>query len=141
MTILNTFVISLIILLSGCTLGDNLEQRYTQETSVPAHVRNSDICLSLPMQSNETVVSAMAYNIGKPSEQIIFPSDKQPISGLFCILPDEFTFKMGEEYLTQIEVNLRTEGEDKKSTRKACVSTFQIVQKGDSFDIIQTVHK
>ncbi|WP_430216216.1 putative T6SS immunity periplasmic lipoprotein [Pantoea dispersa] len=59
----------------------------------------------------------------------------------FCILPTEFKFKTGQEYLTQIEVNIRTNGEDKKSTRKAYVSTFQVVQKGDSFNIIQTAHK
>lgn len=141
MTMLNNFAILLIILLSGCTLGDNLEHRYTKEISVPAHVRNSDVCLSLPLQSNETVVSAITYNVGKPSEQIIFPSDKQPKAGLFCILPDEFNFKTGQEYLTQVEVNVRAEGEDKKSTRKAYVSTFQVVQKGNSFDIIQTIHK
>ncbi|WP_373963401.1 putative T6SS immunity periplasmic lipoprotein [Kosakonia sacchari] len=141
MTILNKSVISLIVLLSGCTLGDNLEHRYTKETFVPAHMRNNDVCLSLPIQNNETVVSAITYNVEKPLEQIIFPSDKQPKSGLFCILPTEFKFKTGQEYLTQIEVNIRTNGEDKKSTRKAYVSTFQVVPKGDSFNIIQTAHK
>ncbi|MDA2003162.1 hypothetical protein PDL69_30155, partial [Bacillus cereus] len=78
----------------------------------------------LPILNNETVVSAITYNVEKPLEQIIFPSDKQPKSGLFCILPTEFKFKTGQEYLTQIEVNIRTNGEDKKSTRKAYVSTF-----------------
>lgn len=141
MTMLNKSVIPLIVLLSGCTLGDNLEHRYTKETSVPAHVRNSDVCLSLPIQSNEIVVSAITYNVEKPLEQVIFPSDKQPKSGLFCILPGEFKFKTGQEYLTQIEVNIKAQGEDKKSTRKAYVSTFRVGQKGDSFDIIQTVHK
>ncbi|WP_230330266.1 hypothetical protein [Citrobacter sp. Res13-Lact-LER2-35-b] len=95
----------------------------------------------LPILNNETVVSAITYNVEKPLEQIIFPSDKQPKSGLFCILPTEFKFKTGQEYLTQIEVNIRTNGEDKKSKRKAYVSTFQVVQKGDSFNIIQTAHK
>ncbi|KAA8998947.1 hypothetical protein FJU30_14805 [Affinibrenneria salicis] len=141
MTILNKSVISLIVLLSGCTLSDNLEQRYTKETLVPAHVRNSDVCFSLPIQSNETVVSAITYNIENPLEQVIFPSDKQPKSGLFCILPGEFKFKTGQEYLTQIEVNIRTDGEDKKNARKAYISTFKVVLKGDSFNIIQTVHK
>ncbi|SFU13981.1 hypothetical protein SAMN05192562_10691 [Kosakonia arachidis] len=141
MTILNKSVISLIILLSGCTLGDNLEHRYTKETVVPAHMRNNDVCLSLPIHINETVVSAITYNTEKPLEQVIYPSDKQPESGLFCILPSEFKFKTGQEYLTQIEVNIRVDGEDKKTTRKAYVSAFQVVQKGDSFDIIQTVHK
>lgn len=141
MTILNKFVISLIILLNGCSLGDNLEHRYTKETVVPAHMRNNDVCLSLPIHSNETVVSAITYDTEKPSEQVIYPSDKQPESGLFCIQPGEFKFKTGQEYLTQIEVNIRSDGEDKKSTRKAYVSTFRVVQKGDSFDITQTIHK
>lgn len=141
MTMLNKLFILLIILLSGCTLGDNLGHRYTKEISVPAHVRNSDVCLSLPIQSNETVVSAITYNVGKPSEQIIFPSDKQPEAGLFCILAGEFKFKTDQEYLTQVEVNVRAEGKNNKSTQKAYVSTFQAVKKGDSFDIIQSVHK
>lgn len=141
MTILNKSVISLIVLLSGCTLGDHLEHRYTKETLVPAHMRNSDVCLSLPIQSNETVVSAITYSIEKPLEQIIFPSDKQPKSGLFCILPSEFKFKTGQEYLTQIEVNIRADSEDKKSTQKAYISTFQVVLKGDRLNIIQTLHK
>ena len=141
MTILKKSLIPLIVLLSGCTLGENLEHRYTKEIPVPALVRNSDVCISLPMQPGETVVSAITYDVGTPLDQVIFPSDKQPKSGLFCILPEEFTFKTGHEYLTQIEVNIDAGGEDKKVTRKAYVSTFRVVKKGDSFNILQTDRK
>ncbi len=141
MSTLKKTVIPLIVFLSGCTLGDNLEHRYTKEVSVPVYLRNSDVCLSLPIKSNESVVSAITYSVENPSEQIIFPSDKQPKSGLFCISPNEFTFKTGQEYLTQIETNINADGEDKKSTRKAYVSTFDVVKKGDKFAITQTNHR
>jgi len=141
MNSLNKIVIALIVVVSGCTLGDNLDRRYTQETPVSAHVNNSDICLSLPLQSDEAVVSAITYNLEKPSEQFIFPSSKQAKSGLFCIQPDEFKFKSGQEYLTQIEVNKSADSENKKATRKAYVSTFRVVEKGDKLSIIQTRHK
>lgn len=141
MNSLNKLAIVLIVVVSGCTLGDNLDRRYTKETPVPAHVSNSDVCLSLPLQSNEAVVSAITYNLEKPSEQFIFPSSKQPKSGLFCIQPDEFKFKSGQEYLTQIEANRSAGSENKKATRKAYVSTFRVIEKGDKLDIIQTRHK
>lgn len=141
MIIFKKSTILLIVLLSGCTLGENLDHRYTKETSIPAHMRNNDVCLTLPMQGQEVVVSAITYNIEKPEEQIIFPSGKQPQSGLFCILPGEFTFKADREYLTQIEVNVGTEGKDKKITRKAYVSTFKVTGNGDRLNIIQTDHK
>ena len=141
MTSLNKLVIALIFVVSGCTLGDNLDRRYTKETPVPAHVSNNNVCISLPMQSNEAVVSAITYNLETPSEQFIFPSSKQPKSGLFCIQPDEFTFKPGQEYLTHIEVNRSADSENKKATRRAYVSTFRVLYKGKKMNIIQTRHK
>lgn len=138
MSILKKTVILIIFFLSGCTSGDNLEHRYTKEVSVPVYLRNSDVCLSLPVKSNETVVSAITYSIENPLDQVIFPSDKKPKSGLFCISPNEFTFKTDQEYLTQVEVNINGDDEDKKSTRKAYVSTFEVVKKGDRFSITQT---
>lgn len=141
MTILKKTLIPLIVLLSGCTLGENLEHLYTKEVSVPARVRDSDVCIALPIQGNENVVSAITYDVENPLEQVIFPSDKQPKSGLFCITPAEFTFKIGHAYLTQIEVNRDAGGEDKKVTRKAYVSTFRVVKKDDSFNIVPTDRK
>ncbi|MCX2194925.1 hypothetical protein LD112_23625 [Pantoea agglomerans] len=83
MNILTKTLIPVIFLLSGCTLGENLDNRYTKETPVPAHVQNSDVCVSIPIQSDEKVVSALTYNMKNPSEQVIFPADKQPKAGLF----------------------------------------------------------
>lgn len=139
MSILKKSLISLIVFLSGCTLGDSLEHRYTKEIPVPAYVENNSVCLSLPIKSNEAVVSAITYNVENPLEQVILPSDKQPKSGIFCVSSNEFNFKAGQEYLTQIEVNIKDD-EDKKPTRKAYVSTFEVVKKDDSFSITQTNH-
>lgn len=141
MFFLKKLLFPLIVLLSGCTLGENLAHRYTREIPVPAHIRSSDVCIALPMQPNETFFSAITYDVGTPLEQVIFPSDKQPKSGLFCILPEEFIFKPGHEYLTQIEVNTGAGGEDKKASRKAYVSTFRVTNTGGSFNIEQTVRK
>lgn len=141
MTILKKSLISLILFLSGCTLGDNLEHRYTKEVPVPVYVKDNDVCLSLPIKSNETVVSAITYSVENPLEQVVFPSDKQPKSGLFCISPNEFKFKTGQEYLSQIEVNINTDYDDKKSTRRAFVSTYEVIKKGDRFIIAQTNHR
>ncbi len=141
MTILKKSLFPLIVLLSGCTLGENLEHRYIKEIPVPALVRNSDVCISLPMQPDETVVSAITYDVGTPLEQVIFPSDKQLKSGLFCILLEEFTFKPGHEYFTQIEVNKSAGGEAKNASRKAYASTFRVTNIGGSFNIEQTARK
>ncbi|MBW1215894.1 hypothetical protein [Pantoea allii] len=48
----------------------------------------------------EDVVSALTYN-----KQVIFPAEKQPKAGLFCIQPAKFRFENGQEYFTYIEVN------------------------------------
>lgn len=141
MTIINKTLIVLIFLLNGCTLGENLDDRYTKETPVPAHTRNNDVCISIPIQNDEIIVSALTYNMKKPSEQITFPTGKQPKSGLFCIQPGEFKFETGQEYLTYIEVNTKASGANKKTTRKAYVSTFQVVQKDDSLKIMQMAHE
>ena len=141
MTISNKILISLIFLLSGCTLGENLEDRYTKETPISAQIRNSDVCLSIPIQNDEIVVSALTYNIKKPSEQMIFPAGKQPKSGLFCIQPGEFRFENGQEYLTYIEVNIKASGTNEKITRKAYISNFQIEKQDDSLKIIQMTYK
>ena len=141
MTMLNKSLILLVFLLSGCKLCENLDDRYTKETPIPAHVRNSDVCLSIPVQNDEVIASALAYNVKKPSEQVIFPAGKQLSSGLFCIGPKEFKFENGQEYLAYIEVNIKEGGQGKKSTRKAYVSTFQVVQEDDRINIIQISHQ
>ncbi|EGT5204933.1 TPA: hypothetical protein JD203_20015 [Cronobacter sakazakii] len=141
MSISNKFIIPAIFLLGGCVFGENLESRYTKEIPAPAYVLNNNVCLSIPVKSEETIVSAMIYNDKKPSEQFIFPSDKQSESGHFCITTGEFKFETGQEYITYIEVNLKTGGKNKKNTRKSYVSTFQVIQKGNSFNIIQTAHQ
>ncbi|MGC0916191.1 putative T6SS immunity periplasmic lipoprotein [Pantoea agglomerans] len=135
MNILTKTLILIVFLLSGCTLGENLDNRYTKETPVPAHVRNSEVCVSLPIQSDEKVVSALTYNMKNPSEQVIFPADKQPKAGLFCIQPEEIKFENGQTYLIYIEVNKKAGGENKKATRKAYISTFQAVQQGNNLTI------
>lgn len=140
MNILNKVTLSLIVLLSGCTLGENLENRYTKEVPVPAQVRNSDICISTPLQSDETVVSAITYNKDKPSEQVIFPSDKQPESGLYCIKHDEFKFEVGNKYIAYVEVNIKSGGDDKKDTRKSYVSNFKVLQKNNSLEIVNEAY-
>lgn len=141
MNILTKTLIPVVCLLSGCTLGENLDNRYTKETTVPAHVRNSEVCVSIPLQSDENVVSALTYNMKKPSEKIIFPADKQPKAGLFCIQPEEIKFKNGQAYLIYIEVNKKAGSENKKATRKAYVSTFQAVQQGNNLTIIPAMKK
>uniref|UniRef100_UPI00296EE1BF hypothetical protein n=1 Tax=Enterobacter sp. TaxID=42895 RepID=UPI00296EE1BF len=47
----------------------------------------------LPILNNETVVSAITYNVEKPLEQIIFSSDKQPKSGIFVFFPLNLSLK------------------------------------------------
>ncbi|MGC0785728.1 putative T6SS immunity periplasmic lipoprotein [Pantoea agglomerans] len=135
MNILTKTLIPVVFLLSGCTLGENLDNRYTKETPVPAHVQNSDVCVSLPIKSDEKVVSALTYNMKKPSEQVIFPADKKTKAGLFCIQPEEIKFENGQKYLIYIEVNKKAGDENKKATRKAYVSTFQAVQQGNNLTI------
>lgn len=134
-------VIGLVILLTSCTIGDNLDERYTKETVVQIKKQGADVCFSLPIQENEIIVSAITYNLNKSPDQIVFPANKQAVSGLFCISPVEYKFTAGQEYITHIEVNKRENDGDKKSTRKAFVATFLIEKKGAEFDITQTVHK
>lgn len=132
MKTINRVVIISILLLSGCTMGDNLDRRYTKETTVPVQIRNQDVCLSLPIQSDERIISAITYNVKSPQEQMVFPQNKQATSGLFCIAPDEYKFAPGQEYIIFIEVNKAQENKsDNKSTRKAFSATFNIVKSGD----------
>lgn len=84
MNILTKTITLVVFLLSGCTLGENLDNRYTKETPVPAHVRNSDVCVSIPIQSDEKVVSALTYNMKTPSEQVIFLLKNNPKLAFFA---------------------------------------------------------
>lgn len=127
-----------IILLSGCTMGDNLERRYTHETPVPVQIQRQSVCLLVPVQTNEKIVSAVTYNAKTPQQQVIFPSSKQVESGAFCISPAEFKFIAGEEYFTLIEVNSdRQNGLDDKSTRRAFSASFRIINRADGLAIEQ----
>lgn len=141
MLALNKTTLLSILLLSGCTLGDHLENRYTKEIPVSAHLRASDVCFSLPLRPDEIVVSAMTYNREKPVHQRIFPASKQPQSGLFCIQPTEFKFAVGQNYFTYIEVNTKTDGENRKLTRRAFVSAFQVIQRDNQLTIIESEQK
>jgi hypothetical protein len=76
-----------------------------------------------------------------PSEQVIFPADKQPKAGLFCIQPEEIKLENGQTHLIYIEVNKKAGGENKKATRKAYVSTFQAVQQGNNLTITPAMKK
>jgi hypothetical protein len=141
MNILTKTLIPVFFLLNGCTLGENLDNRYTKEIPVTAHVQNSDVCVSIPIQNDEKIVSALTYNVKEPSKQIVYPADKQPKAGLFCIQPEEIKFEDGQTYLVFIEVNKRAESENNKETRKALVSTFQVVQRGNNLTITQPVNR
>ncbi|NCH01809.1 hypothetical protein EHJ06_10535 [Cronobacter malonaticus] len=114
------------VLITGCRASDDLSTRYTHEVSVPVAYQGQNVCLRLPLQTGEKIVSAIVYNTRNPAKQTIFPATKPVTSGAFCMTPAEFTFVAGNDYLAVIEAN--SASTNAKSTRRAFSAAFHIPQ-------------
>ncbi|AHB70530.1 hypothetical protein QMS56_02445 [Cronobacter malonaticus] len=114
------------VLITGCGASDDLSTRYTHEVSVPVAYQGQNVCLRLPLQTGEKIVSAIVYNTRNPAKQTIFPATKPVTSGAFCMTPAEFTFVAGNDYLAVIEAN--SASTNAKSTRRAFSAAFHIPQ-------------